>query len=483
MLADNNKIDQLWTGKANSVLQRGIDSWVNFLQWFPGVMTETVIGLISAFIVIFTNVWIVGTVFTIVLAIISFYINQIWNKKTARLRKEVREYVTQSDRDIVRMIMSKSEVLQSDKLSYEEWKMSSIFLTLLWLGKNVERMRIRSFDTQRVTFALIQISLVSYVARWFLHWQYTLWVISIVWMLSNLLSQRIMDLNEYITAYYQVIISVEKLRETFDDVKPIVGFETAHSYRYIQWDISFNDVTYSYDGWDDDVVRWLSLQFHWQRKTALVWVSGSGKSTLIKLLAGYLHPQSGTVLIDNQELPNEHNLDRAVSLKSYYPHIGYLTQEPNVFDWSIRENLLYATTGDVTDDQLNTALEQSQCQFVFEFKDWLDTEIGEKWVRLSGWQRQRLAIAKIMLKNPKIVLLDEPTSALDSISEEAITKALDNLFQWRTVVIVAHRLQTVKKADDIIVLDKGQIIERGTHDALVAQEGQYAKMLELQSGF
>lgn len=299
-------------------------------------------------------------------------------------------------------------------------------------------------------------------------------------MLSNNIVQEIQDLTEYGTNYAQDVIHIRKLRETYDEAPYMIWYETNINYMLGDGEITFNDVKFCYDA---ALLDHFSLQLLSKRKTALVGVSGSGKSTLIKLIAWYLHPQSGTVLIDNQELPNEYNLDRAVSLKSYYPHIGYLTQEPNVFDGTIRENLLYATTGDVTDEQLNNALEQSQCQFVFEFPNWLDTEIGEKWVRLSGWQRQRLAIAKIMLKNPKIVLLDEPTSALDSISEEAITKALDNLFQGRTVVIVAHRLQTVKKADDIIVLDKWTIIERGTHDELVQQWGQYAKMLELQSGF
>jgi ABC-type multidrug transport system fused ATPase/permease subunit len=104
-------------------------------------------------------------------------------------------------------------------------------------------------------------------------------------------------------------------------------------------------------------------------------------------------------------------------------------------------------------------------------------------VRLSGWQKQRLAIAKIFLKNPEIILLDEPTSALDSFSEEAITIALDELFKWRTVIIIAHRLQTVKKSDEIIVLEKGKIVQRGNHNSLVEQWWVYAKMLELQSGF
>lgn len=133
--------------------------------------------------------------------------------------------------------------------------------------------------------------------------------------------------------------------------------------------------------------------------------------------------------------------------------------------------------------QLIRALKLAHCDFVFDLEYWLDTEIGEKGVRLSGGQKQRLAIAKIFLKDPEIILLDEPTSALDSFSEEAITVSLDKLFRGRTVIIVAHRLQTVRKADDIIVIDWGRVVERGNHVSLVAKWEIYHRMLELQSGF
>jgi subfamily B ATP-binding cassette protein MsbA len=136
-----------------------------------------------------------------------------------------------------------------------------------------------------------------------------------------------------------------------------------------------------------------------------------------------------------------------------------------------------------TERQVADAIYQSQCDFIDGLPWWLSTEIGEKGIRLSWWQRQRLAIAKIFLKNPHIILLDEPTSALDSLSEELITKVLDRLFIWRTVIIIAHRLQTVKKADEILVIDDGDIVERWTHEQLISHNWKYKKMLDLQSGF
>ena len=174
---------------------------------------------------------------------------------------------------------------------------------------------------------------------------------------------------------------------------------------------------------------------------------------------------------------------RDVSLSSYYAHIGYLTQEPSVFDGSIYENLTYALEWEIDDEKLSQIISLAKCDFIYEFPNWIHTEIGERGIRLSGWQRQRLAIAKVFLKDPEIILLDEPTSALDSFSEEAITEAMHNLFAWRTVIIIAHRLQTVKEADDIIVLEAGKVLERGTHEELVKQAGSYARMLELQAWF
>ena len=275
---------------------------------------------------------------------------------------------------------------------------------------------------------------------------------------------------------------VERLRELVDTTPSINGIDKWKKLSLTHGDIVFDSISYGY-GEGTSIFENFSLHITGKKKTALVGSSGAGKSTLIKLIAGYIHPLAGVINIDGQPLPTSTFDKKAISLKSYYKHIGYLTQEPNVFDGSIYDNLTYALDHKPTKQELDTAIQQSQCQFILDFKNWLQTEIGERGIRLSGGQRQRLAIAKIFLKNPEIVLLDEPTSALDSLSEEAITKAMHNLFKWRTVVIIAHRLQTVKHADDIIVLEGGKIIERGTHTELVEQGGHYAKMLELQSWF
>jgi ABC-type multidrug transport system fused ATPase/permease subunit len=230
----------------------------------------------------------------------------------------------------------------------------------------------------------------------------------------------------------------------------------------------------------------------------------------MKLLAGYMRPMDGKLLIDGQDITE-------IRLDSYYPHIGYLTQEPSVFDGTIEENLLYSMSGakervvvkektyqknafhaslltrddsvkreikrdPKTEQKIKDAIELAECQFIYELENGLQTEIGERGIRLSGGQKQRLAIAKIFLKDPEIILLDEPTAALDSYSEQKVAIAFERLFAGRTVIVIAHRLQTVKSADDIIVLEKGKIAERGTHKTLLKLGGKYAGMVDLQSG-
>ena len=226
--------------------------------------------------------------------------------------------------------------------------------------------------------------------------------------------------------------------------------------------IELNDIHFSYD--DKKIFDNFNLKIKGGQKIAFVGKSGSGKTTIAKLITGFVTPQEGQVLVDGQDLSR-------VALKTYYRYVGYLTQEPMVFDGTIKNNLLYSlpdkVASIVTDQQLYEALKNAECDFITD----LYAEIGEKGIRLSGGERQRLAIAKLMLKNPEIIILDEPTSALDSFSEEAITRALDRLFKNKTVIIIAHRLQTVKKADLIVVLEKGKIVEQGTSSELIDKNG------------
>ena len=380
------------------------------------------------------------------------------------------------------MLMSKFEVLLNHKIEVENKRFSRLSDQMAYYDIRKMFYEHWGFNTPTIMIAFITISLFLFLGYKFFYLNDVTYteVVLYLWLVTSLDrgTRDVIDLYRWFSKNFQ---RVERLRETFDTIPEMQGYDIWHTFNFITGNITLHEVSFKYN--ETDVLQNISLDIKWGEKTAFVGVSWGGKSTIIKLIAGYLHTTKGYISIDGQQLPMEKNLKKSVSLESYYRHVGYLTQEPSVFDGSIYDNLTYALENKPTSEEITRAIEQAQCSFIYDFKEGLLTEIGEKWVRLSGGQRQRLAIAKIFLKNPEIVLLDEPTSALDSLSEEAITKAMHNLFQWRTVIIIAHRLQTVKNADDIIVLEAWKVIERGTHKELVAQWWHYAKMLELQSWF
>lgn len=383
--------------------------------------------------------------------------------------------------------MSKFEILQNNKIVHEIKKYREFGKKILTYRYQESKALIVAFDTQRLLLDILRVGGWLRIGNQIVQWTLTIGDFALFRTLMKVISDSVEKLNTYLIDFYQQFIYIEKLRTQFDDIAVIPKLTTGKELQVTTGEIACNSITFAYpDG--EAIVEDFTCVFQGWKKAALVGSSGSGKSTLVKLLIGYLHLTWGSISIDWQKLDD-------IALMSYYKHIGYLTQEPNVFDGTIRENMLYGLSAEafeedvaVINEKLDAALRMAKCDFVYELLEGVDTEIGEKWIRLSGWQRQRLAIAKIFLKDPKIIILDEPTSALDSFSEEAITEAMHNLFEGRTVIIIAHRLQTVKAADEILVLDKqpgegAQVIERGTHEELVKQWWYYARMLEVQTGF
>ncbi len=479
--SDPNITERIGTWRFLGIYKKWKDTWMHIFHDF--LSTDLALLVASTYGII--RIWFYNPIYSILIVLIlsillslTYYIDRYF---TIPARKKRREIETEYSRVQARIFMSKMEYMQNNELKREQHQIYAfledmrqqnylIDNSVWWMYIGVRGI---SFLIRIVVYIFVWNAIFSHTANF---WNFSTYIL-IVTMLETTMRTSYDTFRKFTREFDYI----EQLWSTFDSLTPIKWYDSGKVFASKKQDIQIDGISYGYD--EKNVFEKFSLTIAHGRKTAFVGASGGGKTTLIKLIAGYLHPKSWSISVMGNNLGE-------TALKTYYPHIGYLTQDPSVFDATIRENLVSAiaqqsgmTSPINIDEKLHEALCLAHCDFVFDLEKWLDTEIGERGVRLSWWQKQRLAIAKIFLKDPEIILLDEPTSALDSFSEEQITKALDELFIGRTVIIVAHRLQTVKKSDDIIVIEWWEVVERGDHDELVAKWGIYYKMLELQSGF
>ena len=244
----------------------------------------------------------------------------------------------------------------------------------------------------------------------------------------------------------------------------------------IHGDVAFENVTFSYSSdecGDKAVISNLSLRLKAGDTVALVGPSGGGKSTICNLIPRFYNVQSGRITVDGTSVMD-------ITLDSLRRNIGMVSQNVFLFDGTVRDNIAYGRP-DATDEEIVEAAKKANIHdFILTLDEGYDTEVGERGVKLSGGQRQRISIARVFLKNPKLLILDEATSALDNVTEMQIQESLEELSRGRTVIVVAHRLSTVKNADEIVVIDSTGIVERGSHDELLAKDGEYKKLYSYQ---
>jgi subfamily B ATP-binding cassette protein MsbA len=241
----------------------------------------------------------------------------------------------------------------------------------------------------------------------------------------------------------------------------------------IKGDISFKNVSFSYEE-GTEVIHNITFQAKKGSMTALVGTSGSGKSTIAGMAASFLNPQSGKITIDGIDLSK-------VKLSSYRKKLGVVLQDDFLFEGTIKQNILFSNPKASNEELMEAIKSANVHEFTDRFDDGIETLIGERGVKLSGGQRQRITIARAIIANPRILILDEATSNLDNESESLIQESLKKLMSGRTTFVIAHRLSTIRQADQILVIEDGNIAEEGTHDKLLAKKGRYYKLHKYQA--
>jgi len=273
-----------------------------------------------------------------------------------------------------------------------------------------------------------------------------------------------MESSEAVERLYLLSTEESEIENNLNGLKP----------KKIEGQIEFKKVTFHYKDSDGRALDNTSFKINSGCATALVGPSGGGKTTVVRMIYRHYDPSGGQILLDGKDL-------RDYDLHAFRKFMAIVPQEVEIFDLSVKENIAYAKPKANMDEVVAAARIANAEEFILQLSDGYNTVVGERGIKLSGGQRQRIGIARAILANPKILIFDEATSNLDSQSERLIQDAMDKICKNRTVILIAHRLSTIRKTDKIIVLEKGKVIEYGSHHELAKSDGGlYQKLLQLQ---
>lgn len=286
------------------------------------------------------------------------------------------------------------------------------------------------------------------------------------------ISNPIKRLSRVIGNIQKALAAAQRVFDVLDLPEDIKNAPDAKALPKVKGDVRFNDVSFAYNE-NEEVLGHVSFEVKPGEMVAFVGPSGAGKSTVASLLPRFYDAINGSITIDGQDI-------RKVTLDSLREQVGIVPQETVLFNGSVYDNILYGRL-DATREEVEAAAKAANAHdFIMQLPDGYATMLGDRGMNISGGQRQRISIARAILKNPQILILDEATSALDTESERVVQEALDRLMVGRTSFVIAHRLSTIKNADKIMVLEKGQLIEQGNHDELMAMDGLYAHLYKIQ---
>ncbi len=464
-------------GEILSRMSNDISVIQNALVSIPVAVLRQTITLLGALAIIFYLNWKLTGLILLVLPPLMLFA-RLFGKRLRTLSEQVQDQLARAVVVLEEVVSSIKIVKSYTREPYERKRFSAEIETAF--DDSVRKLKISSSFGP---FVLCLTFLVSAVLIWYggiqvMQGTTTPGELAAFFLYGLIMAGPIGTFVRLYTQVQEALGAVRRVYEILDSKPAIVSPENPVRLERIEGHIQFGDVSFGYQD-ESPVLKNIDFEIKAGETAALVGPSGAGKSTLIKLLNRFFDPTGGVVKVDGHDL-------RTLDLETYLGQVALVPQETLLFGGSVRENILYGKL-DASDDELIDAAKNANAhEFIMRMEKGYDTLVGEKGIKLSGGERQRIAIARALLKNPRILVLDEATSSLDNRSESLIQEALERLMANRTTIIIAHRLSTVHNADKIIVLDKGRVVEMGKHQELIKNEKLYhtlytMRMLEPQT--
>ena len=325
----------------------------------------------------------------------------------------------------------------------------------------------------KIVNIIISIGVIFFGSYLFFRWEATIGEIVMFLSFSSIFLASIENSMWSIESLFWRMAPIKDYFKILDEGVEIQDIENPKILKKVRWEVEFQNLWFSYDG-KRKVLEDINLHVQPWEKIAFVGHTGSGKTTMTNMLLRFFEPQQGKILIDGEDISK-------VTQESLRKNIWVVFQESSMFNTTILKNIQLDNTQATRKEIEKVASQSHTSEFIKRLSDWLDTIVGERWVKLSGGEKQRLAIARAFLKNAPILILDEATSALDAETEKYLQDSFEELMKWRTTFIIAHRLSTIRKADRIFVFENGQIVEQGNYSTLKKKGGHFTKLVNAQT--
>lgn len=460
-------------------LVKKINRLVDSIEWIIDLMTFDIIKFIISFLfvvvyVTYQNIylWMIFTTWMFIFASISFLLNR-WHYKYRLAAVEEDSVVSWALADTItnnfNISIFGSISREFNKFSDVVWKRQFILWTS-WKKSNI------IYAILSVISISMELSMIFFSIMLWYKWMISIWIFVLIISYQMILAGQLFSIWHIFRRMNNVLGNASEMIEILSLPHEIKDVDWSTQLQVNKWNIIFSDVSFEYNKWVK-VFDKFNLSIQPGERVALVGQSGSWKSSVVKLLFRFYDLNDWKILIDNQDISK-------VSQVSLRSSIAMVPQDPILFHRSLYENIAYANP-DATEQEVMRVSKLAHChEFVSKFPDGYNTLVWERWVKLSWWERQRIAIARALLSNAKILVLDEATSSLDSESESLIQDAIDNLMDNKTLIVIAHRLSTIMKMDRIIVMWDWEILEQWKHDELIQKDNWvYKKLWDIQSGW